>query len=102
MPQFAGRCVLVSKAYFPKIFATDSGIDIAVTIRVETKSEVARMFHILVTPARPRGLSSLVTTVNPSELSQTQITIAQLMMGQPFRHIAFRFHNNWIWLWCVV
>jgi len=58
----------VSKGYFPKIFATNSEEGTDVTVRVEMKLEVADLFQMLVTTARPRGPSSPSTTVINSDL----------------------------------
>jgi hypothetical protein len=59
----------VSKAYFPNILATTSEEGTALTIRVEMKLELADMFQMLVTTARPRGFSSPSTTVINLEIN---------------------------------
>jgi len=56
-----------SKVYFSKIFATTSGEGTAVTVSVEMKLEVAELFQMLVTTARPRGSSSPSTAVINSD-----------------------------------
>jgi len=79
-----GAVLCVSKAYFPKIFAPTSEEGTAVTIRVEIKLEVADLFQMLVTAARPRGFSSSITTVINSDL-QCPINIRLIVQKYPLQ-----------------